>query len=135
MNILFICHGNVARSQEAEAFLSKLDSSRTLHAASAGVEVKVGEPLDPMVLAVMQELGYDLSGATRKFINADLVSWADMIVSFKPASELPSYAAEHTHLEYWDVDDPRQQPIEFHRDVRDEIQQRVSELVERLNQG
>lgn len=114
MNYLFICNGNVARSQEAEAFFNAKKTSEADTAQSAGINVKLGKPIDPLVVEVMNEIGYDVSGAVRKFVDEDMVADSDKIISFKPVEELP---------------DPQHQPIEFHRAVRDNIAARVLNLV------
>ena len=57
--VLFICGHNSGRSQIAEAFLNDLAGDR-IHVESAGLEPK---PVNPLVVEVMQEIGYDLSKA------------------------------------------------------------------------
>ena len=129
MNVLFVCNGNVARSQEAEVFYntSKVNSNDT--ATSGGVNVKLDKPIDPLVIEVMNEIGYDLSAAKRKFINEEMVRSADLIISFKPAEELPTFISGHVNITYWQVLDPQQQTIEFHREVRDAIQRGVANIL------
>ena len=59
IRVLFICGHNSGRSQIAEAFLKDIASDR-FHVESAGLEPK---PVNPLVVEVMQEIGYDLSKA------------------------------------------------------------------------
>ena len=59
MRVLFICGHNSGRSQMAEAFLNKT-AGHKMHIESAGLEPK---PINPLVVEVMQEIGYDLSRA------------------------------------------------------------------------
>jgi len=127
MNVLFICNGNVARSQEAELFFNTL--SKKNHAQSAGINVEVGKPIDPLVTEVMDELGYSMEHAERKFADEALVDVADLIVSFKPFDELPDSIRQRENIRYWNVPDPQHQPTEFHRKVRDTIKRNVEELV------
>lgn len=130
MNYLFICNGNVARSQEAETFFNAHKTDDTDMAQSAGINVKVGKPIDPLVVEVMREVGFDLSHNERKFVNEDMVQRADKIISFKPIEELPDFLqARKDDIELWEVADPQHQPIEFHRQVRDDIAARVLKLV------
>ncbi len=129
MKYLFICNGNVARSQEAEYFFNDLSEDDT--AQSAGINVKVGKPIDPLVLEVMQEVDYGMVGVFRKFLTQDMVKKADKIISFKPLGELPDYVQERgVDVEFWDVPDPQHQPVEFHRKVRDDIRNRVANLLQ-----
>lgn len=131
MNVLFVCNGNVARSQEAEAFFN--DMSEDDIAISAGINVKVGNPIDPLVIEVMKEDGYSLKTAKRKFWDESMIAEAGLIVSFKPASEIPDELKNSGKIRYWQVEDPQHQPIEFHRKVRDEIKSKVTELVSELD--
>jgi|SRR5215217_5924885 len=128
MKVLFVCNGNVARSQEAETFFTSLVSERHC-AMSAGVDVRVGKPLDPLVLTVMREVGYRMDNAERKMITESMVFDADMVVSFKPIAELPPFSLAIRDFRYWPVADPRGQSLRFHRDVRDQIRELVQDLV------
>lgn len=129
MHYLFVCNGNVARSQEAEYFFNDLSEDDI--AKSAGVNAKVGKPLDPLVLEVMQEVDYGMPGARRKPITEEMTDWADKIISFKPLNELPGYVQERKDdIEFWDVPDPQHQPLEFHRRVRDDILGRIENLLQ-----
>lgn len=129
MNILFVCNGNVARSQEAEAFYNTSKENPNDTATSGGINVKLDKPIDPLVIEVMNEIGYDLSVKKRKFVSEEMVRVADIIISFKPAEELPEFISEHANITYWPVLDPQQQTIKFHREVRDAIHQRVADLL------
>ena len=132
MNVLFVCNGNVARSQEAELFFNTLKHDEKSFATSGGINVKLDKPIDPLVVEVMNEAGYDITGATRKFTTEDMASTADLVVSFKPANELHDFLKDHTNIRYWSVDDPQAQPIEFHRRVRNEVKESVANLIEEL---
>ena len=59
IRVLFICGHNSGRSQIAEVFLNDIAGDR-IHVESAGLEPK---PVNPLVVEVMQEIGYDLSKA------------------------------------------------------------------------
>ncbi len=62
LNVLFLCTGNSARSQMAEAFLREMGGEDFL-VCSAGTEPK---GLNPLTVKVMEEIGYDLSGHRSK---------------------------------------------------------------------
>ena len=66
--VLFLCTGNSARSQIAEAFLRKYGSDR-FEAHSAGLEPK---GLNPFTVKVMHEIGIDVSGQTSKGVDTYL---------------------------------------------------------------
>lgn len=130
MNILFVCNGNVARSQEAEIFFN--DLSKNSHALSAGVNVKLDKPIDPIVVTVMGEVGYSMKDCTRKFADESMIKEADLVISFKPHDELPVILQRHVNVRYWNVLDPQHQPIEFHREVRDQVRKLVKDLIEEI---
>ena len=131
MNVLFVCNGNVARSQEAEAFFNDLSEDDV--AISAGVNVKVGKLIDPLVVEVMQEADYGLRNAKRKLWNEAMIEKADLIVSFKPGNEIPSELKDSGKIRYWNVEDPQHQPIEFHRKIRNEVRSKVKDLISELD--
>lgn len=116
--------------QEAEVYFNPLTT--TNNAKSAGVNVKIGKPIDPFVISVMKEVGFNLENNYRKLASKDLVNDADLIISFKPSDELPELIRSHKKIRYWTVPDPQHQSIEFHREVRDAINIRVKELVEEI---
>ena len=60
--VIFLCTGNSARSQMAEAFLRKYAGDR-FEVHSAGLEPK---GINPFTVRVMEEIGYDLSGQRAK---------------------------------------------------------------------
>lgn len=130
MNILFVCNGNVARSQEAELFFNA--ASKLNHAQSAGVNAKAGKPIDPLVVEAMQEVGYSMLNAVRKLASVELVNAADLVISFKPYDELPEMIQQHKNVRYWTTPDPQHRSIEFHREVRDQIRQKIDKLVAEL---
>lgn len=132
MNILFVCNGNVARSQEAELFFNVLKHDSNSVAMSGGINVRIGKPIDPLVVEVMNELSHDISGAVRKFTDEAMAGSADLVISFKPADELPEFLKNHANIRYWNVADPQAQPIEFHREVRNEVKNKVTKLIAEL---
>lgn len=132
MHILFVCDGNVARSQESERYFNLIKANAENTASSAGVNVIVGKPIDPLVVSVMAEENISMQGAYRKQLSPEAVGSADVLVSFKDESELPAFAKQAKRIVYWHVDDPRRQNIEFHRRVRNEVKRKVKVLVYEL---
>ena len=127
-SILYICDGNVARSQEAEILTNVLGKGEYT-ASSAGTDPKIDKPIDPVVIAVMRELGYDMTKSFRKPIDEQMVNKADLIVSFKNADELPESVRSRKNVRYWTIADPRGQSIEVHRETRDIIKAGVEALL------
>ena len=77
IRILFLSTGNACRSQMAEAWAKEL-ACELVDVRSAGIEV---QGLNPIVVSVMSEVGIDMSKQMPARVNAELLEWADMIVT------------------------------------------------------
>ena len=127
--VLFICVGNSSRSQMAEAFFNHLAQGRA-QASSAGTQP--ARALDPNAVAVMAELGIDISGQAPKALTQEMVDSATRRISMGCGVQesCPAWALPHQD---WDLDDPYHQPIEVVRRIRDQIRARVEALVKELD--
>nr|WP_218913130.1 arsenate reductase ArsC [Janibacter alkaliphilus] len=122
--ILFICVHNAGRSQMAAALTEHL-SARKVHVRSAG-----SEPVDtvnPTVLEALAERGIPLSAPYPKPLTHSAVQAADVIVTMGCGDACPVFPGKR--YEDWDVADPDGQPLDVVRDIRDDIQQRVTRLL------
>jgi arsenate reductase len=133
--VLFLCTGNSARSQMAEAFL-RAYADNQFEVYSAGLEPK-GYIL-PEVLTVMKELGFDMAGQTSKGVEKYLgkVVFAHTITVCGDAEEhCPAIFLNMGKHEHWPFDDPakvqgdKAERLEATRVVRDQIDQRITEWV------
>jgi arsenate reductase len=124
--VLFVCVENAGRSQMAEAFANRYGVGKVV-AWSAGN--KPAEHVNPVVVEVMEEKGIDLSQNKPKLISAKMAIEADLIVTmgcddqgvcpgpfFKPTVE-------------WHIEDPKGKPVERVREIRDEIERKVQQLI------
>ena len=137
--VLFLCTGNSARSQMAEAFL-RAYAGEHFEIHSAGIEPK-GYIL-PEVLAVMNERGLDLSGQTSKDVREYLgkIHFAHVTTVCADAEETcPTVFLNMGIHEHWALDDPAKfqgdevEKLEFTRKVRDQIEQRIRQWVKTHN--
>lgn len=130
VRILFICVGNMGRSQLAEAF-AKHYGDRKIEVMSAGT--RPGTYLTPNVVKALKEKGIDISGNKPKKLEPWMLEWADIIVTLCPeaASECPPTPAKKTIL-HWNIKDPFHLPIEEVREIRDEIERKVKKLIEEI---
>ena len=126
--ILFICVHNAGRSQIAAALAQHLSAGR-VHVRSAG-SAPTGE-LNPSTVTVLRERGIDLAEAYPKPLSDSVVQAADVIVTMGCGDACPIYPGKR-YLE-WDVADPAGQPLEVVRDIRDDIQARVTTLLRELD--
>jgi len=85
LNILFVCTGNICRSAMAEAFLKEeiatANGYNGINVYSVGLQAEEGAPPHPEVLAVMREMGFDLSGHRARPLREEDVDEADLILA------------------------------------------------------
>jgi arsenate reductase (thioredoxin) len=132
--VLFLCTGNSARSQMAEAILRKYGGDR-FEAYSAGLEPK---GIHPLTIKVMEEKGYDLGRQYSKgvgdYLGKLLVQTLITLCDDAEKNCPTVWPGVNTRL-HWAFDDPaalegtEEQKLAKFRQVRDQIEQRVREWV------
>jgi arsenate reductase len=126
--VLFVCLHNAGRSQMSEALFERAAAGRH-KGRSAGTEP--GERVHPEVVTAMHELGIDLSRRIpRKLTQAD-AEWADVVVTMGCGDECP-YVPGKRYLD-WELEDPKGRPLDEVRRTREEIERRVAELLDELD--
>ncbi len=88
------------------------------------------DEIHPQVLAVMRELGIDLSGRKPQKLSHDMAEWADIVVTMGCGDQCP-YVPGRRYID-WDLPDPSARPIDEVRAIRDEIKRRIQELINEL---
>lgn len=130
MEVLFVCEGNMIRSQMAETFYNTFTKSND--AISAGAVATLKNHASERGETVMQEIGLTMAGQKSDQLTQEMVDAADKVVWF-PTPYMPSYVTESDKAELWDVADPHYQEnrtIETDRAVRDEIKKRIEKLID-----
>lgn len=125
--VLFVCVHNAGRSQMAAALLAHHAEGSVL-VRSAGSQPAA--QLNPAVVESMTELGIDLSQEFPKPLTDGAVRAADVVITMGCGDACPYYPGVR-YLD-WQLDDPAGQPLEMVRSIRDEIDQRVRELLAEL---
>jgi protein-tyrosine-phosphatase len=97
-------------------------------AASAGT--RPGDHVHPEVVQAMHELGIDLSERRPQLLTRELAEQADVVVTMGCGDECPFIPGKR-YID-WDLTDPKGQPIEQVRAIRDDIARRISKLVGEL---
>ena len=135
MNILYLCTGNSCRSQMAEGW-SRLLGAGDHRVESAGIEA---HGKNPRAIAVMAEVGVDISEQESTRLSHEMLAEADYLVT------VCGHADEHCPVlpagmrkEHWPLPDPatatgtEEEIMAVFRDSRDDIRARVTDLLERL---
>ncbi len=122
--VIFACVHNAGRSQMAAAFFNHLADPRRARALSAGTQP--AEHVHPEVVAVMHEVGIDLSDAHPRLLTNELAAGAQLLVTMGCGESCP--VVPGLRRKDWNLPDPKGQPIESVRGIRDEIRRRVEEL-------
>ncbi len=125
--ILFVCVENSCRSQIAEAF-ARLHGAGAIEPYSAGS--KPSGQVNPKAIASMSEVGYDLSRHSSKSLSEIPAVEYDVAITMGCGDACPNVRAKQR--EEWNVPDPKALPTDEFRKVRDQIEQRVKELLIRL---
>ena len=136
MNILFVCQGNMSRSQMASAFFDSLTKNKNHVSTSAGtvvVEAVQGMEVKDRVKQVMAEEGIDMTGKVRKQLTKQMVDGADKIIVITEPGTHPDYLKESAKVEYWDIADTKEFDYTFKQKIRDQIKARVEKLVREID--
>jgi phosphinothricin acetyltransferase len=122
--VLFVCKHNTGRSQMAEAFLRSF-AGDAVEVMSAGT-VAANCP-DPGVVAAMAEIGIDISAARPKLLDPNVTARADHIITMGCDVEGVPHIDDD-----WGLPDPKGQPPERVREIRDLVRSRASALANEL---
>jgi arsenate reductase len=123
--VVFACVANAGRSQIAAALFNALADPTRARAISAGT--RPGTAVHPEVVTVMREISIDLSAAKPQYLSIDLIKDAHIVITMGCADDCPLIPG--VERDDWPLDDPQGQPVETVRRIRDEIKQRVVELI------
>ena len=137
--VLFVCNANAARSQMAQGFYNHYSHSQNADSAGLNPEKKWDEAptlSDFETMShkpaksseTMQEVGIDITGHKRQLLTADKLGDYDLIVNLAERSQTPDWLRGDNVI-WWDVADPRNESVEKNRIARDEIEQRVKQLL------
>jgi arsenate reductase (thioredoxin) len=127
--VLFLCTGNSARSQMAEAFLRQYGGER-FEAHSAGLEPK---GLNPLTVKVMSEVGVDISSHTSKGIDVYFGEPLPYLITVCDDADQncpTGWTGVKTRM-HWSFEDParfegtEEERLAKFREVRDLIEQKI----------
>jgi protein-tyrosine-phosphatase len=126
--VLFLCVHNAGRSQMALGWFKALAAGRAV-AWSGGSEP--GKSINPSAIAAMTEVGIDITDEYPKPWTDEIVRAADVVVTMGCGDACPFYPGKR--YEDWALDDPAGRDVAAVRPIRDEIRERVVELLQSLD--
>lgn len=125
--VLFVCVHNAGRSQMAAGFMQSLSEGK-VKVLSAGSAPK--ESINPVAVKVMSEIGIDIANNQPKVLTNEAVQESDVVITMGCGDACPFYPGKR--YEDWVLEDPAGQSIEKVREIRDEIESRVKQLLKEI---
>ena len=125
--VLFMCVHNAGRSQMAAGLLKHLAGNR-LKVFSAGSEP--ASELNLAAVEAMAEMGIDISENIPMRFNESLMEEVDVVITMGCGDACPILPGKN-YLD-WQLDDPADQKIETVREIRDQIEDKVRLLIEKI---
>jgi arsenate reductase (thioredoxin) len=129
--VLFACVQNAGRSQMAAAYFNRLANPAKARAISAGT--RPGEHVHPEVVAAMKEVGIDMSAARPTKLTDEVARRAQVLVTMGCGDECPFVPG--ARRDDWPIADPKGQPVDRVRAIRDDIHARVDALIRQEHWG
>ncbi len=132
MKVLFVCSGNIGRSQMAMEYFKKLSDHET---ASAGTMVtvpneKIGDREDAqLVLEAMREDNIDMSNNRRTSINENMLNNFDKVVVMAELDSIPNWLKKSPKFIYWQIDNLYGLSLDQIIEVRNKIKHNVEKLI------
>ena len=127
--VLFVCVGNQGRSVMAERLFRRAVAGRH-EARSAGSNP--GTAVHSQVLEALAEIGIDASDHLPHRLDDEDVEWADVVVA--TCDDACPVIPGERYIS-WQLPDPKQEPLERVREIRDEIARLVDELVAQVDES
>jgi arsenate reductase len=129
-SVLFVCVHNAGRSQMAAGWLRHLagDAVEVRSAGSAPADT-----VNPAAVQAMREVGIDITDQTPKLLEYATAESSDVIVTMGCGDACPIFPGKR--YEDWKLEDPAGKGVEAVRHIRDDIRDRVQQLVRELVPG
>lgn len=125
ITVLFACVHNAGRSQIAAALFNRHADPAKARAISAGTQP--ADRVHPEVVALMLEMGIDLSNQQPQKLTEALAAQARWLITMGCGDECP--VVPGTHRDDWPIPDPKGQPTAIVGGIVDDIDRRVRALI------
>jgi arsenate reductase len=123
--VIFACVHNAGRSQMAAAFFNAAADPGKARAISAGTQP--AEHVHPVVVSVMGEVGIDLSDARPQKLTKEIAHTGTLLITMGCGDACPYVPG--LRRDDWPLEDPKGQPLERVREIRDDVRGRVETLL------
>ncbi len=127
--VLFVCVENAGRSQMAEGFFRKY-APVGYEPQSAGT--RPVDTVNPLAIAVMSEIGIDISNHQSKVISDSMIKQSTRIVNMGCMDKESCPAIFVQNVLDWGIPDPKGKPLDEVRKIRDLIEKKVIDLCKAL---
>ena len=128
--ILFVCVENAGRSQMAEGFFNQKYAPKGSRAISAGT--RPVSQINPLAVQAMSEVGIDISSQKSKIITEDMIRSSAKSVNMGCIERAECPLLFINNVIDWGIEDPKGEPVEKVREIRDEIERQVKEIAQSL---
>ncbi len=128
--LLFVCEGNVGRSQIAEAFYNKITKSTDAFSAGTDPSSPDKYPKIPYeIYKLMKDVDVNVEYLKVKTINEEFVKEAEKIIIMCEKKLCPKYLLDSPNVTFWKVKDPFGLKMDDMKVIRDEIKVKVESLI------
>ena len=133
MKVLFVCRGNVGRSQMAAVLFTKYSGIKTFSAGTKLVEEKNQKikeiPLAEPVIRFMKKEGIDVSENTKTQLTPEMVQEFDKIIVMAEPETIPEYLSNSNKMEFWDIKDPKGMDDEGYERIISQIKSKLNHFI------
>lgn len=126
-SVLFVCVHNAGRSQMAAGYLRHLSGGK-IDVYSAGS--MPADQINQTAVEAMLEEGIDIASEQPKILTTEAVQASDVVITMGCGDACPFFPGKR--YEDWKLDDPAGQGIDAVRQIRDDIKQRIEQLISEL---
>ena len=129
---MFVCAENAGRSQMAEAFFNHYAREKGINWQAESSGTFPSNKVNSLVVGVMAEKGIDIKSAKPKQFVPETIDEYVQVVSFGCLVKSAFSKEIQEIIEEWHLDDPKDQPIEKIRQIRDQLERKIVTLINGL---
>jgi protein-tyrosine-phosphatase len=137
MRVLFVCRGNVGRSQIAEALFNKMTGLKSF---SAGTKVDIEEQkiidvglfAEP-VIRFMKKEGIDISKKMSNQLTEKMLNNFDKIIVMAEPETIPEYLRKNSKVEFWEIEDPKGKDDKGYKIIISQLKEKIREFIKANN--